>query len=379
LKLLAALLQQIASANDALRNPNNSPSQNALPAHSEEWSRDSRPEFSSSSGHVVVPTPPVPSAFHARNIPTISIESYLLRILKYCPTTNEVFLSLLVYFDRMSRSSSNANGAPSFAIDSYNVHRLIIAGVTVASKFFSDIFYLNSRYARVGGLPQTELNHLELQFLILNDFRLLIAPEEMQRYANQLLLYSTTLHPHPPSLSLPPPITVPEFRTIAPEHSLPTPNPSPSTSGTPGPELVGPSPSLQQDPSYDESSEGGYGTTDDEPTIRPDDSSGSSIHSLSSTATSQATTPAMSPARRTSSLSMDSRHTSWSSGVSASVQEDLAQMGGDDDDDADTDGEVEDTDDEHAYRARRTSPSARIRLLHRNIARQSEDSRMSSP
>lgn len=221
---------------------------------------------------------------------------------------------------------------------------------------------------------------MELQFLILNDFRLLIAPEEMQRYANQLLLYSTTLHPHPPSLSLPPPITVPEFRTIAPEHSLPTPNPSPSTSGTPGTELVGPSPSLQQDPSYDESSEGGYGTTDDEPTIRPDDSSGSSIHSLSSTATSQATTPAMSPARRTSSLSMNSRHTSWSSGVSASVQEDLAQMGGDDDDDdADTDGEVEDTDDEHAYRARRTSPSARIRLLHRNIARQSEDSRMSSP
>ena len=149
LKLLAALLQQIASANDALRNPNNSPSQNALPVHSAEWSHDSRPDFSSSSGHVVVPTPPVPSAFHARNIPTISIESYLLRILKYCPTTNEVFLSLLVYFDRMSRSSSNANGAPSFAIDSYNVHRLIIAGVTVASKFFSDIFYLNSRYARV--------------------------------------------------------------------------------------------------------------------------------------------------------------------------------------------------------------------------------------
>lgn len=36
-----------------------------------------------------------------------------------------------------------------FAVDSFNIHRLIIAGVTVASKFFSDVFYTNSRYAKV--------------------------------------------------------------------------------------------------------------------------------------------------------------------------------------------------------------------------------------
>ncbi|KZP21719.1 cyclin-related 2, partial [Athelia psychrophila] len=119
--------------------------------------------------------------FHARNIPTISLESYLLRILKYCPTTNEVFLSLLVYFDRMSKLAGDATGR-TFVIDSFNVHRLVIAGVTVASKFFSDVFYTNSRYAKVGGLPQPELNQLELQFLLLNDFRLVISQEEMQRY-----------------------------------------------------------------------------------------------------------------------------------------------------------------------------------------------------
>ncbi|KAF9042547.1 hypothetical protein BDZ89DRAFT_934247, partial [Hymenopellis radicata] len=78
-----------------------------------------------------------------------------------------------------------------FVIDSYNIHRLVIAGVTVASKFFSDVFYTNSRYAKVGGLPQAELNQLELQFLLLNDFRLVIHPDEMQRYAKQLLLFST--------------------------------------------------------------------------------------------------------------------------------------------------------------------------------------------
>ncbi|RAK71738.1 putative cyclin-dependent protein kinase complex component [Aspergillus fijiensis CBS 313.89] len=197
-------------------------------------------------------------AFHGKNVPSISILSYLTRIHKYCPTTYEVFLSLLVYFDRMtelvnrsqlerlrrrqarsasmlrtdgnqpqSLRSSNvqATGAsplatppssasfaaqedpstpssmsPSldaedeeealshfFIVDSFNIHRLVIAGVTCASKFFSDVFYTNSRYAKVGGLPLVELNHLELQFLLLNDFRLSIPVEELEAYGTMLV------------------------------------------------------------------------------------------------------------------------------------------------------------------------------------------------
>lgn len=162
-------------------------------------------------------------AFHGKNVPTITILSYLTRIHKYCPTTYEVFLSLLVYFDRMtevvnrgflqsmrqdagrvpaspvtpspptspgamsggspqSRTTRGAQDTPPpsesmdpedppdhpasmsspprvpssfgdlsqfFVVDSYNIHRLVIAGVTCASKFFSDVFYTNSRYAKV--------------------------------------------------------------------------------------------------------------------------------------------------------------------------------------------------------------------------------------
>lgn len=161
-------------------------------------------------------------AFHGKNVPSITIVSYLARIHKYCPTTYEVFLSLLVYFDRMtervnsapiqalrqnsdlmeqdiekepsspstsysadgsdladspppsrsvpestddlqkaqyshippsiSRDDSSAAGLPLshfFVVDSFNIHRLVIAGVTCASKFFSDVFYTNSRYAKV--------------------------------------------------------------------------------------------------------------------------------------------------------------------------------------------------------------------------------------
>ncbi|KAF8591552.1 cyclin-domain-containing protein [Ramaria rubella] len=199
LQLLASLLQQIASANDQIRSP---PSIPPVPPAVPILRPDGSASNSSSSLHhppiwstltsasrQAFSTPTSCLTFHARNIPTITLEAYLLRILKYCPTTNEVFLSLLVYFDRMSKLAFDATGK-GFAIDSFNVHRLVIAGVTVASKFFSDVFYTNSRYAKVGGLPQSELNQLELQFLLLNDFRLSIATEEMQRYAEQLQIYS---------------------------------------------------------------------------------------------------------------------------------------------------------------------------------------------
>ena len=162
-------------------------------------------------------------AFHGKNVPSITILSYLSRIHKYCPTTYEVFLSLLVYFDRMTEMVNNGTlhtfrevadrasnydnhqvsqpiniPAPStsppssrmiatppstgsfgphdrhgtattssippvlssdadaynlshfLVVDSFNIHRLVIAGVTCASKFFSDVFYTNSRYAKVG-------------------------------------------------------------------------------------------------------------------------------------------------------------------------------------------------------------------------------------
>lgn len=139
-------------------------------------------------------------AFHGTNVPGISLHAYLTRVLKYCPVTNEVFLSLLVYFDRIAKRANNLKKrkrnevdgeAPEqlFVMDSYNIHRLIILGITVSSKFFSDVFYKNLRYAKVGGLQLEELNYLELQFLLLLDFKLMISVEDLQNYGDLLLMF----------------------------------------------------------------------------------------------------------------------------------------------------------------------------------------------
>ncbi|KAM3165429.1 Cyclin [Lachancea thermotolerans] len=124
-------------------------------------------------------------SFRGKHVPAITLHQYFQRIQKYCPTTNDVFLSLLVYFDRIAKTCNHAK-EQLFVMDSYNIHRLIISAVTVSTKFFSDFFYSNSRYARVGGISLKELNHLELQFLVLCDFELIISVEELQKYSNLL-------------------------------------------------------------------------------------------------------------------------------------------------------------------------------------------------
>jgi hypothetical protein len=254
IEMVAALLSKITTTNDLQHDAlhRNATHQQTAAGHNNDGT-----SMSPLSSSVL--------AFHGKNVPAITILSYLSRIHKYCPTTYEVFLSLLVYFDRMtervnnmviqaeeSRRQAQVNQEPQnkspaaeqqpgvrrsvdtemrdssidsgetgrdladggkdngskesantateetsvaappspatyFVVDSFNIHRLIIAGVTCASKFFSDVFYTNSRYAKVGGLPLAELNHLEVQFLLLNDFRLSVPVEDLEAYATMLV------------------------------------------------------------------------------------------------------------------------------------------------------------------------------------------------
>lgn len=189
LEMLTALLDKIVKSNDRLADANPSLNQER---------ENITISNSSHTNHGYLKSV---LSFRGKHIPQITLEHYFQRIQKYCPTTNDVFLSLLVYFDRISKrcnSSNNNNSdgsnhnttqqqqAQAFVMDSHNIHRLLIAGVTVSTKFFSDFFYSNSRYARVGGISLQELNHLELQFLVLCDFELLISVNELQRYADLL-------------------------------------------------------------------------------------------------------------------------------------------------------------------------------------------------
>ena len=87
-------------------------------------------------------------------------------------------------------------------------------------------------------MPLNELNQLELQFLLLNDFRLVIPVDELQRYADQLILFwigrngstssssSNPPHPHPSTTTAHPQLSKP---VGAPITSFPFPNANSAT------------------------------------------------------------------------------------------------------------------------------------------------------
>jgi hypothetical protein len=73
------------------------------------------------------------SVFQGLTRPNISIQNYLERIFKYANCSPSCIIVAYVYLDRFTQKQ------PSLAINSFNVHRLLITSVMVAAKFMDDM------------------------------------------------------------------------------------------------------------------------------------------------------------------------------------------------------------------------------------------------
>ncbi|PVZ98474.1 hypothetical protein BB558_005505 [Smittium angustum] len=182
------------------------------------------------------------TVFHSRQIPEIGILEYLERINKYCPLENTILYAIYIYLERLKNINKNPvfekatinnennqnktgvsedmlitgfeggdstlvedldrkireekvnevdvnidedlglscklEGSGGGYVEAHSIHRLVITAVVVSSKLYSDVFYTNTRYAKVGGLSIRELNGLELYFLGLFDYNMFISSTE---------------------------------------------------------------------------------------------------------------------------------------------------------------------------------------------------------
>ncbi|XP_065871913.1 cyclin-U4-1-like [Euphorbia lathyris] len=125
-------------------------------------------------------SPPKISVFHGLSRPNISIQTYLQRIFKYANCSPSCFVVAYVYLDRFVQRQ------PSFPINSFNVHRLLITSVLVSAKFMDDIYYNNAYYAKVGGISTAEMNLLEVDFLFGLGFQLNVTPNTFHTYCSYL-------------------------------------------------------------------------------------------------------------------------------------------------------------------------------------------------
>lgn len=130
------------------------------------------------------------------------ISSYLRRICQYSGCSNEVFVFVMVYIDRLV-----CNGL--INLTRTNIHRIIITSTMVAAKFYDDQFYYNPFFATVGGIKAHEINTLEIELLFLLEFNLFVTREEYERYymtlSNLAVTKGITNDPNLLPRPLPPP------------------------------------------------------------------------------------------------------------------------------------------------------------------------------
>lgn len=119
--------------------------------------------------------------FHSRAPPGISVNDYLQRLIHHATLSPPILLSMVWYIDRLCQLY------PAFTINSLTVHRFLITALTVAAKGLSDSFWTNPTYAKIGGIPVSELATLELEFLQKVQWKIVPQPEVLVDYYNSLV------------------------------------------------------------------------------------------------------------------------------------------------------------------------------------------------
>jgi len=129
--------------------------------------------------------PATATVFHGLRSPNVSVRAYLQRIHKYTNVSTGCLVCALLYIDRFMQRNK------SILLTSRSVHRLLITSVVVSMKFLDDLYYNNVYYAKIGGIPTSEMNSLELEFLFRLNFDLHAPQEEYERYKYELHVHAS--------------------------------------------------------------------------------------------------------------------------------------------------------------------------------------------
>lgn len=131
------------------------------------------------------------TVFHALEPPAISVADYVARVSKYVFCSEACLVAAYHYVNLAVERQ------PKLALTSLSIHRMFIAAVVLACKYFDDVSYNLVYYSRVGGLPHKELANLEISLLRILDFRLDISAKTFVQIEAQMVSELSTLELSP--------------------------------------------------------------------------------------------------------------------------------------------------------------------------------------
>ena len=108
-----------------------------------------------------------------------SIYEYLNHLYKYSQASEEIFIIMLIYIDRLKTNRK-------ICLNYFNIYKLILAAFVVAIKFNYDEVFSLDFYSKLGGVSQKELASLEYDFTTLLNFKFYVEEKIFTKYNNFL-------------------------------------------------------------------------------------------------------------------------------------------------------------------------------------------------
>ena len=112
--------------------------------------------------------------FENEEIPTISINKYIERIVKYTNCEENTLILSLIYLDKICLKNIN--------LTVYNIHKFVFSSILVSIKFNEDKIYKNDYYAYIAGVSLKELNLMEDNFLQILDYQVFVKKNIFNKY-----------------------------------------------------------------------------------------------------------------------------------------------------------------------------------------------------
>lgn len=115
--------------------------------------------------------------FYIKKCSSLQLDKYIERIMKHGQVENGTLIYAMALINKFLLKNNNF-----IRLCALNINLIILSSIICALKLLEDKIFLNSFYAKVGGISLEKLNLIERSFLALIDFESVIREETYLKY-----------------------------------------------------------------------------------------------------------------------------------------------------------------------------------------------------
>ena len=119
---------------------------------------------------------------YSKNIPVLSLNKFLVRIMKYTECENNTLIVAYLYIMKLIEKEN-------FVLGVNNAYRLLLGAVVLAKKVLEDIRLNNAYYCDIGGISVKELNMIEYSLFTRINFDVNLKMEDVNKVYSQVICF----------------------------------------------------------------------------------------------------------------------------------------------------------------------------------------------